>query len=138
MSRTGLPIERQTVQEIVDQILEHPERTKLMILAPVVQGRKGEYKESSTNTARKALFAFVSTASCGYWRRRSFLRSKPSIPWSWWWTGWLSRWDSPALGDSVEQAATYDGVVRAAVVDGEEKLYSERFESTESGLSSVN
>ena len=42
---TGEPIESRTVDEIVDHILTLPENTKLMIMAPVVRGRKGEYKK---------------------------------------------------------------------------------------------
>src|SRR6202142_575102 len=41
----GLPIASQTIQEMADQILAKPEGTKLQILAPVVRGRKGEYKK---------------------------------------------------------------------------------------------
>jgi len=41
----GDPIQRQTVQQIVDAILEFPEEAKLQILAPVVRGRKGQFKE---------------------------------------------------------------------------------------------
>jgi len=41
----GRPIERQTVQQIVDAILSLPEGTKIQVLAPVIRGRKGEYKE---------------------------------------------------------------------------------------------
>jgi len=40
----GKPIERQTVQQIVDTILEWPESTRLVVLAPVVRGRKGEHR----------------------------------------------------------------------------------------------
>ncbi|WP_188454117.1 excinuclease ABC subunit UvrA [Virgibacillus oceani] len=39
----GIEISSQTVQQMVDRILEYPERTKLQILAPVVSGRKGEH-----------------------------------------------------------------------------------------------
>ncbi len=42
---TGLPIESQTVSQIVDQIMEMGEGTKLYLLAPIVRGRKGEYKK---------------------------------------------------------------------------------------------
>ncbi|MGI9277960.1 MAG: excinuclease ABC subunit UvrA [Endozoicomonas sp.] len=38
-----LPLEAQTVSQMVDQILALPEGTKLMLLAPVVRGRKGEH-----------------------------------------------------------------------------------------------
>ncbi|MGB9757890.1 MAG: excinuclease ABC subunit UvrA [Candidatus Bipolaricaulaceae bacterium] len=41
----GRPIERQTAQQIVDQIMALPEGTAVQILAPVVRGRKGEYKQ---------------------------------------------------------------------------------------------
>jgi len=52
-ARTGKPtcvacgnaIASQTIQEMADQILAKPEGTKLQILAPVVRGRKGEYKK---------------------------------------------------------------------------------------------
>ena len=42
---TGLPIESQTVSQMVDRVLALPEGTRLYILAPVVQGRKGEYRK---------------------------------------------------------------------------------------------
>ncbi len=39
----GREISRQTVDQIVDQVLALPERTRVMVMAPVVRGRKGEY-----------------------------------------------------------------------------------------------
>ncbi len=39
----GEPLEAQTVSEMVDQVLALPEGTKIMLLAPVVRGRKGEH-----------------------------------------------------------------------------------------------
>lgn len=42
---TGLPIESQTISQMVDRVLALPEGTRLYILAPVVQGRKGEYRK---------------------------------------------------------------------------------------------
>jgi excinuclease ABC subunit A len=42
---TGLPIEAQTVSQIVDRILTMGENTRLYLLAPIVRGRKGEYKK---------------------------------------------------------------------------------------------
>ena len=42
---TGLPITSQTVSEIVDRILDMEDGTKLYILAPIVRGRKGEYRK---------------------------------------------------------------------------------------------
>lgn len=42
---TGLPIESQTVSQMVDRILSLPEGTRLYLLAPMVRGRKGEYRK---------------------------------------------------------------------------------------------
>src|SRR5947207_8477683 len=42
---TGLPIESQTVSQMVDRVLALPEGTRLYVLAPVVRGRKGEYRK---------------------------------------------------------------------------------------------
>ncbi|MBM7661550.1 excinuclease ABC subunit A [Bacillus mesophilus] len=39
----GVEISSQTIQQMVDRILEYPERTKLQILAPIVSGRKGTH-----------------------------------------------------------------------------------------------
>ena len=42
---TGLPIESQTVSQMVDRLLKLPDGTKLYLLAPIVRGRKGEYRK---------------------------------------------------------------------------------------------
>ncbi len=42
---TGLPIESQTVSQMVDKILEYPLGTKLLLLAPIARAKKGEFKK---------------------------------------------------------------------------------------------
>jgi excinuclease ABC subunit A len=42
---TGLPIESQTVSQMVDRIMALPEGSRIYLLAPIVRGRKGEYKK---------------------------------------------------------------------------------------------
>jgi len=42
---TGLPIESQTVSQMVDRVLALPEKSRLYLLAPVVRGRKGEFRK---------------------------------------------------------------------------------------------
>ena len=44
---TGLPIQSQTVSQMVDKVLALPEGSRLLLLAPVVRGRKGEYRTES-------------------------------------------------------------------------------------------
>ena len=50
---TGLPIESQTVSQMVDRILALPESTRLYLLAPVVRGRKGEYRKDLAEYLKK-------------------------------------------------------------------------------------
>src|SRR4029079_19090473 len=50
---TGLPIESQTVSQMVDRVLAMPEGTRLYLLAPVVRGRKGEYKKELAEYLKK-------------------------------------------------------------------------------------
>jgi excinuclease ABC subunit A len=49
---TGLPIESQTVSMMVDKIMALPEGTRLYLLAPVVRGRKGEYRKEIADWQR--------------------------------------------------------------------------------------
>src|SRR5690606_16721506 len=50
---TGLPIESQTVSQMVDRVLALPEGTRLYLLAPVVRGRKGEYRKELAEFLKK-------------------------------------------------------------------------------------
>jgi len=50
---TGLPIESQTVSQMVDRILAMPEGTRLYLLAPVVRGRKGEYRKELADLQKR-------------------------------------------------------------------------------------
>ncbi|EFO29782.1 excinuclease ABC subunit A [Roseibium sp. TrichSKD4] len=50
---TGLPIESQTVSQMVDRVLELEEGSRLYLLAPIVRGRKGEYKKELAELMKK-------------------------------------------------------------------------------------
>lgn len=50
---TGLPIESQTVSQMVDRVLAFGDGTRLYILAPLVRGRKGEYKKELAELMKK-------------------------------------------------------------------------------------
>ena len=54
----GREIKQQSVDQMVDQILSYPERTRVQILAPVVRGRKGEHAKA-VESARKSGFVRV-------------------------------------------------------------------------------
>ncbi|MCW8307613.1 excinuclease ABC subunit UvrA [Acidiphilium sp. PA] len=50
---TGLPIEAQTVSQMVDRVMAMPDATRLLLLAPVVRDRKGEYRKELAELQRR-------------------------------------------------------------------------------------
>jgi excinuclease ABC subunit A len=50
---TGLPIKSQTVSDMVDRVMKIEEGTRLHLLAPIVRGRKGEYKQEIIDLQKK-------------------------------------------------------------------------------------
>ena len=50
---TGLPIESQTVSQMVDRIMEMEDGTRLYLLAPIVRGRKGEYRKEIADLQKR-------------------------------------------------------------------------------------
>jgi excinuclease ABC subunit A len=77
----GTPIRPQSPEQIVATLLARPEGTRLMLLAPVVRGRKGQQREA-IDGIRKA--GFVRARIARSTNRRSFRRARPilSRPWS--------------------------------------------------------
>lgn len=49
----GIEITSQTVEQMVDRIMQYPEKTKLQILAPVISGKKGEHKSLFTEISKQ-------------------------------------------------------------------------------------
>ena len=49
----NIPVEKQTVDQIIDALLNNPEGTKIEVHAPLVRGRKGQYKELFRDTLRQ-------------------------------------------------------------------------------------
>ncbi|NLN27468.1 MAG: excinuclease ABC subunit UvrA [Firmicutes bacterium] len=135
--KCGKAITRQTVQQMVDRIMELPERTRIQVLAPVVRGRKGEYRK---------LFEEI--------RKDGFVRVRVD--------GELRDLGEPIeldknkkhtieivvdrivvregvegrLADSLETAISRaDGIVIIDVIDGDEILFSERAACVDCGIS---
>ena len=50
---TGLPIESQTVTQIVDRIMRLPDMTRIYILSPIIRGRKGEFRKEFSDFQKK-------------------------------------------------------------------------------------
>ena len=128
--KCGRPVERQTVQQIVDAVLGLPEDSRIQIMAPMVRRRKGEHKEIFED-ARKAGFVRVRVNNEVHDLSESFDLDKQK------WHDIEVVVDRLVIGASAEQTRVADsvetalkmasGVVLVDVVGGEELLFSEQF-----------
>ncbi len=135
----GTPVERQSASQITDLVLEWPEGTKIEVLAPLVRGRKGEFRDEF-EAMRKQGFVRVRVDGETYDlsdvpklnRRQNHdiavvvdrLVVRPA--------------DRPRLADSIETALkTADGVVEVVRQTGSprSRLFSERYACPKCGLS---
>ena len=128
--KCGRPVERQTVQQIVDAVLDLPEGSRIQIMAPMVRRRKGEHKE-----------VFEEARGAGFVRVRvngevHDLSEAPELDKKKWHTIEIvvdrlvigDSADAGRVSDSVETALKMaGGTVLVSVVDGEELLFSEQF-----------
>ena len=133
----GREIKQQTVDQIVDKILELPEGTRIQVLAPVVRGRKGEHVKEF-EAARKAGYVRVRVDGIIYDLSETIKLEKnkkhtieivvdrlvvnPDI--------------RGRLADSVETASSLSGGILAIdVVGGEEMTFSQNYACPEHGVS---
>ena len=133
----GREIKQQTIDQIVDQVLSLPEKTRIQILAPVVRGRKGEHQKEF-EAARKSGFVRARVDGLVYDLNEKIqleknrkhtieiivdrLVIKPDI---------RSR-----LADSIETASGLTGgVVIINVIDGEDITFSQNYACPEHGVS---
>ncbi|HUU46676.1 MAG TPA: excinuclease ABC subunit UvrA [Acidobacteriota bacterium] len=135
--RCGKPIARQTVSQMVDHILGLPPRTRLLILSPVVSGRKGEHRDVLEQIRKKGLVRVRIDGEVFDIEDAPRLNKKvkhtieavvdrlvtgPAIK---------SR-----LADSLETALQLaGGTARVAIAGGEEAVFSEDFACPDCGLS---
>ena len=126
----GRPVEKQTVQQIVDSVLGLPEESRIQIMAPMVRRRKGEHKEVF-DEARKAGFVRVRVNGETHDLSETFDLNKKK------WHTIEIVVDRLVIGDSAEPGRVAESVeaalkmaggsVLVEVVDGEEMLFSEQF-----------
>ena len=55
---TGLPIVSQSISQMVDKIVDYPEKTRFNLLSPIVRGKKGEYRKEFQDLSRKGFQRF--------------------------------------------------------------------------------
>ena len=133
----GKEIKQQTVDQIVDKVMELPERTKFQILSPIVRGRKGEYRKELEELVKQG-YARVRVDGIIYDLSEQIkldknkkhnievvvdrLVMKEDIK---------SR-----LSDSIEVAGNLSGgLILIDVIDGEELSFSQNYACPEHGVS---
>ncbi|HEX8071080.1 MAG TPA: excinuclease ABC subunit UvrA [Pyrinomonadaceae bacterium] len=132
----GAPITRQSVEQIVQSVLSLPEGERVMILAPIVRGRKGEFRKELEKLAKDGflrarvdgeLLSLDEEIKLDKRRNHTIeavvdrLLIKPGI--------------GERLTESVRTALKLTGgAVLVSVVDGEEKLYSEKMACVNCGI----
>ncbi|MGN6431684.1 MAG: excinuclease ABC subunit UvrA, partial [Gaiellaceae bacterium] len=134
----GRPISGQSQESIVDQILQLPEGTRFTVNAPVVRGRKGEYKDVFEHLQAEG-FSRVKVDGEQHLLEegvpeldKKFKHSIEVVV-----DRLVMKSDlRQRLAQSVETAAELaDGLIAIDVVDGEEMLFSEKFACPEHGVS---
>ncbi len=133
----GRAIKQQTIDEIVDRVMELPEKTKFQVLAPVVRGRKGEHKKEF-EAARKSGFARVRADGITYDLSENIPLEKNKkhsieiivdrlV---------IKEGIKTRLTDSIETAGSLTGgLVYIDVIDGEELHFSQSYACPEHGVS---
>ncbi len=135
--KCGREITRQTVDQITDTVLSLPEKTKFMVLAPVVRGKKGEHVKLLDNARRSgyvrvrvdgSLYELSEEIKLDKNKKHTVeyvidrLSVKPDI--------------RKRLADSIEAAlALADGLVEISVIDGEDTLFSQNYACPDCGIS---
>ena len=130
-------IASQTVQQMVDQVMIWPEKTRLMVMAPIIRGRKGEYRKELRQLLADG---FVRVRIDGEMRELSeeiTLDKKKKhtievvadrIV--------LKEGIETRLADSIEAALKLtEGLVRVEIIDGESRLFSEQHACIDCGIS---
>ena len=135
--KCGKEIKKQTVDQMVDQIMELPERTKIQLLAPVVRGRKGEHQKFFEQAKRSGyvrvvvdgnLYELSEVIKLEKNKKHNIeivvdrLMVKPGI--------------EKRLTDSIENVLQLaDGLMIVDVIDGEPIQFSESFSCPDCGIS---
>ena len=131
----GTEIKQQTIDQIVDRVMELPERTKIQVLAPVVRGRKGEHAKEF-EAARKAGYVRVRVDGIIYdLAERIALEKNKKHSIEIVVDRLVIQPDMKSrLADSAEIAAGLSGgLVLINVVDGEDMLFSQNYACPEHG-----
>ncbi|HMK54488.1 MAG TPA: excinuclease ABC subunit UvrA [Methanobacteriaceae archaeon] len=134
----GKPISQQTATQIVEQILQEPEGTKIQVLAPVVKDRKGEHQKVFEDLRKRGFIRVrvdgeLASLEDDFNLEKNFKHSIEVVV-----DRLIIRYDHDfhtRLADSVETALELgEGLVMISHPEGEDKLYSEHFACVDCGI----
>ena len=135
--KCGKPVKQQSIDQMLDQLLELPERTKLLVMAQVVRGKKGEHKKLLEHIRKEG---FLRLRIDGEMREASEeinleKNKKHTIEVV---IDRLIIRDQirPRLAESMETALNLgEGVAYVQIVDGELLMFSQNFSCVDCGIS---
>ncbi|MDK0979638.1 excinuclease ABC subunit UvrA [Clostridium perfringens] len=136
--KCGKEITQQSVDQIVDQIMELPERSKIMILAPIIRGRKGTHEKVLENIKKQG---FVRARIDGeiYDLTEDEIKLEKNIK-----HNIEAVVDRIIVKDGIERRLTdsietslkmAEGLVLVNIIGEEDRLYSEHFACADCGIS---
>ncbi|MEI6513626.1 MAG: excinuclease ABC subunit UvrA, partial [bacterium] len=133
----GKPIARQTVEQILDTVMALPDGSKIQVLAPVVRGRKGEYKQVFDDIQKQGyvrvrvdgkMYEVTDDIKLDRYKQHTIEVVIDRLV--------VKEGLEQRLSASLETALKLgDGIVALQVVDGEELLFSEHFACPDCGIS---
>ncbi len=133
----GRPVARQSTEQIIQSVKELPEGERVMILAPIVRGRKGEFKKELEKLQKSGftraridgeMMSLDDDIKLDKRRNHTIEVVVDRLL--------IKNGIAQRLEESVRTATKLtDGVVVISIVDGEERLYSERMACVYCGLS---
>lgn len=136
--KCGKIIKQQTIDQMVDKIMEMPERTKLQILAPLIRGRKGEHTKVIESIKKNGFVRaridgnIVELAEDEVKLEKNIKHNIEAVV-----DRLVVREDIRSrLADSLETALTHgEGLVIVNIIDKEDILFSEKFACADCGIS---
>ncbi|MBQ1252650.1 MAG: excinuclease ABC subunit UvrA [Firmicutes bacterium] len=133
----GKPIQKQSVDQIVDAVKALPERTKIQILAPLVRGRKGEYQKLFEDAKKKGFLRVVVDGETRTLDEEIILKKQVKHNISIVVDRLVVRPDmDQRLTDSVELALEEaDGLMEVEIIGGETLMFSRNFACPDCNIS---
>jgi len=135
--KCGKPIAQQTIQQMVDQLLTYPERTRMQILAPVVRGRKGEHQKVLEELKKSGYVRVMVNGELREVTEEIKLEKNKKhtievvvdrIV--------IKEGIENRLADSLETALNLaEGLVHVDIIDGERLVFSQNFACVDCGIS---